>query len=54
MSISVEHVFYFNDVLKRTQEVNFSRKSHKLTNPPIPFNNVPVKICSIQKHLGII
>ena len=31
----------------------FSHKSHKLAHPPVIFNNVPVKRCSIQKHLGI-
>ena len=41
------------DVLKKVQEAVFSRKSHKLAYPPALFNNVPVKRCSIQKHLGI-
>ena len=41
------------DVSKQAQEVVFSRKSHKLAHPPVLFNNVPVKRCSIQKHLGI-
>ena len=41
------------DVSKQTQEVVFSCKSHKLAHPPVFFNNVPVKRCSIQKHLGI-
>ena len=40
-------------VSKQAQEVVFSRKSHKLAHPPVHFNNVPVKRCSIQKHLGI-
>ena len=40
------------DVSKQTQEVVFSRKSHKLAHPTVFFNNVPVKRCSIQKHLG--
>ena len=40
------------DVSKQAQEVVFSRKSHKLAHPPVFFNNVPVKRCSIQKHLG--
>ena len=31
----------------------FSRKSHKLAHPPVLFNNVPDKRCSIQEHLGI-
>ena len=34
------------------KEVVFSRKSDKLAHPPVLFNNVPVKRCSIQKHLG--
>ena len=29
------------------------KKSHKLAHPPVLLNNVPVKRCSIQKHLGI-
>ena len=41
------------DVSKQAQEVVFSCKSHKLAHPPVIFNNVPVKRCSIQKHLGI-
>ena len=41
------------DVSKQAQEVVFSHKSHKLPHPPVLFNNVPVKRCSIQKHLGI-
>ena len=40
------------DVSKQAQEVIFSRKSHKLAHPPVIFN-VPVKRCSIQKHVGI-
>ena len=40
------------DVSKQAQEVVFSRKSHKLAHPPVFFNNVQVKRCSIQKHLG--
>ena len=30
-----------------------SQKSHRLAHPPVLFNNVPVKRCSIQKNLGI-
>ena len=41
------------DVSKQAQEVVFSHKSHKLADPPVIFNNVPVKRCSIQKHLVI-
>ena len=41
------------DVSKQAQEVVLSRKSHKLAHPLVPFNNVPVKRCSTQKHLGI-
>ena len=41
------------DVSKQAQEVVFSRESHKVAHPPVLFNNVPVKRCSIQKHLGI-
>ena len=43
----------FNPVLKQAKEVVFSRKGHKLAHPPVLFNNVPVKRCSIQKYLGI-
>ena len=41
------------DVLKQAQKVVFSCKSHKLAHSPVLLNNVPVKRCSIQKHLGI-
>ena len=45
---------YFNpEVSKQAQKVAFSRKSHKPAHPPVLFNNVSVKRCSIQKHLGI-
>ena len=40
------------DVSEQAHKVVFSRKSHKLAHPPVFFNNVPVKRCSIQKHLG--
>ena len=40
------------NVSKQAQEARFSHKSHKLAHPPAFFNNVPVKRCSIQKHLG--
>ena len=30
-----------------------SCKTHKLAHPPVLFNNVTVKRCSIPKHLGI-
>ena len=41
------------DILKQAKEVVFSHKSHKLTRPPVHFNNVLVKRCYIQEHLGI-
>ena len=41
------------DILKQAKEVVFSHKSHKLTCPPVHFNNVLVKRCYIQEHLGI-
>ena len=41
------------DFSKQAQEVAFSLKSHKLTHSPSLFDDVPVKRCSIQKHLGI-
>ena len=41
------------DASKQAQEVVLSCESHNLANPPVLFNNVPVKRCSIQKHLGI-
>ena len=40
-------------VSKQNQKVMFPHKSHKLSYPPVLFNNVSVKRCSIQKHLGI-
>ena len=52
MGISVEN-FLTPDVSKQAQEVVFSCKCHKLAHAPVLFNNVPVKRCSIQKHLGI-
>ena len=33
--------------------VVFSHKSHRLNPLSVLFNNVPVKRCPIQKHLGI-
>ena len=41
------------DVSKQAQEVVVSQKNYKLAHPPVLFNNVPVKRCSIQKKLGI-
>ena len=41
------------DVSKQAQEIVFFFKSDKLADPPVLFSNVPVKRCSIQKHLGI-
>ena len=41
------------DVSKQAEDVVFSHKSHKLAHLPVIFNNVSVKGCSIQKHLGI-
>ena len=46
-------MFFNPDVSKQVQVVVFSHKSHKLAHPSVLFNNVPVKRCSIQKHLGI-
>ena len=31
----------------------FFHKIQRLTHPPVLFNNIPVKRCSIQKHLVI-
>ena len=52
MGISVENVFQ-SWCFQTISRGYFSRKSHKLPHPPVIFNNVPVKRCSIQKHLGI-
>ena len=41
------------DVSKQAHKVVFSRKIYKIAHPPVLFDNVPVKRCSIQKHLGI-
>ena len=46
-------MFFDPDVSKQAKEVVFSSKSYKLAHPPVHFNNVPVKRCSIQKHLSI-
>ena len=42
------------DVSKQAQEVVFPCKSNKFAQPPVLYNNVPVKRCSIQKHLGTV
>ena len=39
--------------LKQAQEVIFSRKSNKLSQPTTTFNTVPVVLTSCQKHLGL-
>ena len=41
------------DPTKQAQEVIFSRKTKKLTHPPLVFNNTNVTQSRYQKHLGI-
>ena len=41
------------DLSKQAQEVVFSRKTSKISHPPITFNTVPVARTSGQKHLGL-
>ena len=41
------------DPNKQTQEVIFSRKIKKTSQPPVNFNTNPVKQVQFQKHLGI-
>ena len=36
----------------QAQEGVFSRKSKKISNPPLFFNNIQVPQCSSQKNLG--
>ena len=42
------------DPSKRAQEVIFSRKLKKVTDPPLVFNNANASQFKSQKHLGII
>ena len=42
------------DPSKQAQQVIFSRKSKKISHPPLFFNNIQVSQSSSQKHLGII
>ena len=32
----------------------FSKKANRINHPPISFNNASIKICSSEKHLGMI
>ena len=41
------------EVAKQAQEVDFSRKSQKVTHPTVYLNNSPLTRSSNQKHLGI-
>ena len=38
--------------VKQAQEVILSRKTNKITHPPLYFNNTTVKLTHAQKHLG--
>ena len=42
-----------HDPIKQAQEIIFSRKLKKVTQPPLVFNNANVSHCKSQKHLGI-
>ena len=42
------------DPSKQAQEAIFSRKSKKISHPPLFFNNIQVSQSSSEKHLGII
>ena len=41
------------DLSKEAQEVIFSRKTNKISNPTTTFNTVPVACILCQKHLGL-
>ena len=41
------------DLNKQAQEVVFSRKLNKASQPQITFNNAPVFCANWQKHLGM-
>ena len=41
------------DLSKEAQEVIFSRKTNKISNPTTTFNTVPVACTLCQKHLGL-
>ena len=41
------------DLLKNAQEVIFSRKTNKISQPTTTFNTVPVACTPCQKHLGL-
>ena len=42
------------DSSRQAQEVIFSRKSKKISHPPLFFSNIQVPRSSSQKHLGIV
>ena len=42
------------DPSKPAQEVIFSRKLKTVPHPSITFNNNPLSLCPVQKHLGLV
>ena len=42
------------DPSKQAQEIIFSRKKMKSSNPSVYFNNIPVSSTSVHKHLGML
>ena len=47
-------MFFNPDITKQAKDIVFSRKITNTNHPVINFNNIPVKISSNEKHLGLI
>ena len=41
------------NISEQAHEVIFSRKSFMTSHPPLIFNNIPVALTNLQKHLGM-
>ena len=41
------------DLSKQLQEIVFSHKTHKISNPKVNYNNSPIVQRTCQKHLGL-
>ena len=39
---------------KQPQKIIFSRKKMKSSHPSVYFNNIPVSLTSVHKHLGML
>ena len=42
------------DPSRQAQEIIFSRKKKKSSHPSLYFNNIPVSLTSVHKHLGML